>query len=656
MNGGITSQGRLTRHYNRLLAWSAVPLSLVITVLTAQQFFNQRQTELSQLHKIVTEQRVMLNAFVSTANLHVSAMQRQAEDFLATASQRHPSEWRAWLAPCQVAEAGGLLASLSLNAAQHTAFKDLSGTIMGRVELLASDAARRAEMDMAFSLFAPQRSAHAATPFFRWSYYFSGKEDFVTAFPWQDNALSVQSSQAATMEGVLKYWFAYDVYRLATPERNRDRHSYWTDAYLDTAGAGLMVSHAAPVYLQGDYMGMVGTDVLLGFLTELLQRFSERWGSAWIVSEGGHVLADPDHPYTAADQRVRTLRDVLPESLRAVPVERLLAPSDEFRRMGDHYLHAQRLKSAPWFLLHTIPSSAITARLLPRLYPALIVIAGLALTLVLIHGLLRRYFIKPALALVNYLRLESVGQTPTAPPAVPAIWQPWFEVITATFQNNRDYLRTIENLNASLERRVEERTQQLQTANRELRLEVAVRQRVQEALHAAKAEVDQANRTKSAFMANISHELRTPLNSILGYSQILLRDAGLTDKQRMGVDTIDQSGQHLAGLINELLDLSKLEAPDVEAFVARRAAAKPAAGTETSDLALDRQFLPPASEIAALRALAQRGDIKSLLNQAERLEQSNADYRPFVAQLRVLAQSFQIKQIVRWLSDPKLQP
>lgn len=75
----------------------------------------------------------------------------------------------------------------------------------------------------------------------------------------------------------------------------------------------------------------------------------------------------------------------------------------------------------------------------------------------------------------------------------------------------------------------------------------------------AQAEAEAANRAKSVFLANMSHELRTPLNAILGFSNLLRGDANLTGEQHEQLDLINRSGEHLLGLINDVLDMAKIE-------------------------------------------------------------------------------------------------
>ncbi len=98
--------------------------------------------------------------------------------------------------------------------------------------------------------------------------------------------------------------------------------------------------------------------------------------------------------------------------------------------------------------------------------------------------------------------------------------------------------------------------------------DVSERRRMIAALEVAKEEAERANRSKSVFLANMSHEIRTPLNAVLGFTQLLMADRKLPDETQSRLRVIHSAGNRLLGLINDVLDLAKIESGSLQVLTA----------------------------------------------------------------------------------------
>jgi signal transduction histidine kinase/DNA-binding NarL/FixJ family response regulator len=122
----------------------------------------------------------------------------------------------------------------------------------------------------------------------------------------------------------------------------------------------------------------------------------------------------------------------------------------------------------------------------------------------------------------------------------------------------------LQNARRQLEHEVQARTQDLASTNQRLVEEIEGHRRTEALLQTAQEHAEAGSRAKSQFLANMSHEIRTPLNAVLGYAQLLIEDRRQGSEARERLQIILAAGNRLLGLINDVLDLAKIEAGGVQ--------------------------------------------------------------------------------------------
>ena len=141
-------------------------------------------------------------------------------------------------------------------------------------------------------------------------------------------------------------------------------------------------------------------------------------------------------------------------------------------------------------------------------------------------------------------------------------------LLTALLAARRRRDELLQDSHEQLEIQVQARTRDLASTNTRLRDEIDGHRRTEALLQDARQHAEAASRAKSQFLANMSHEIRTPLNAVLGYTQLLIEDRRQAPEARDRLRVIYGAGQRLLGLINDVLDLAKIEAGALQVHLA----------------------------------------------------------------------------------------
>jgi len=347
----------------------------------------------------------------------------------------------------------------------------------------------------------------------------------------------------------------------------KTRQVCYTEPYFDAGGSDVtMLSVNAPILgPDGVFHGISGIDITLDAVSEMMGEVNldlagEREGEgdfAYLLSAQGRVISHPDVSLMIGEENPGA--DVADLPGGAAIMERPAGFVEYGQGPARRIVYWASVPSTGWRVVMDVPYAMITAPVNRLAWQSGLLGAGGLLALLGVVVLVARRVAGPLEKLASAAAELEAGRPDGA--NLRPLLRRGDEVgdLGRAFTRMADEIRKREESlaawNADLEKTVAARTAELKSA-------------VDEA-EEARAQAQEANKTKSAFLANMSHELRTPMNAIIGYSEMLLEESEDTWEKWMEPDLqkILSSAKHLLQLINDILDLSKIEAGRMTVFL-----------------------------------------------------------------------------------------